>query len=87
MESENRRVVRRRVKIRTVEKRPVKKSFFNKRIKFGKNSSLYYREAIILVSVFLIVFFGLVFLWVTAFWDNYALPTNSKPRPKVKQVF
>jgi len=87
MESENRRVVRRRVKIRTVEKRPVKKSFFNKRIKFGKNSSLYYREAIIIASVFFIVFFGLVFLWVTAFWDNFTLPTNPKPRPQANRVF
>jgi hypothetical protein len=80
MESENHRVVRRRVKMRTVEKR-TKKSFFYKRVKFGKQSSLYYWEAGIIAFMFLILFIGLLSLLVTVSWDKYTPPENFRPNP------
>ncbi len=81
MESENRRVVRSRLKICAVEKRSTKKSFFNKEIKFGKQSSLYYWEAGIIAFIFLILFIGLLSLLVTVSWDKYTPPEDFRPNP------
>ena len=75
METENRRVVRRRVKVRTVKKRGVKNSFFYKKIVFGKKTSLYYWEVSVIAALLLILFGCVLYLLLTA---SYDIPTDLK---------
>jgi hypothetical protein len=75
MESENQRIVKRRVKIRTRKKRGVKKSFFNKKLVFGKKTSLYYWEVSIMAAIILILFICLLFVLINTSYDS---PTDLK---------
>jgi hypothetical protein len=73
METEHSRIVRRRVKIRKFKKRDTDKSFFYKKLVFGKTTSLYYWEVTVIAAILLVLFSCILFLLVTATYD---LPTD-----------